>query len=91
MPSTPALAGVPVVVMSSMSEASIADRCSGYLAFVRKPFKITWLVEVVGEFSRRSRGESPQAVIRRRSRPHSTAPRCRETASGGGFNPAKQT
>ena len=52
----PALAAIPVVVMSSMPETSVAERCSGYVAFVRKPFKITRLVEVVEEFSRRARG-----------------------------------
>lgn len=45
MADDPSLRGVPVVVMSSMPEATVAERCSGYVAFMRKPFKIT---EVVG-------------------------------------------
>ncbi len=41
----PALQGIPVVMMSSMPEAAVAERCVGYAAFLRKPFK---LFEVVG-------------------------------------------
>ena len=43
----PALAGVPVVVMSSLPEAAVAERCPGYTAFVRKPFKIFDLIDLV--------------------------------------------
>ena len=38
------LDGIPVVMMSSMPEATVAERCSGYTTFMRKPFRI---VEVV--------------------------------------------
>ena len=31
---------IPVVVMSSLPEATVAERCAGYTAFLRKPFKI---------------------------------------------------
>ncbi len=41
----PALQAIPVVMMSSMPEAAVAERCVGYAAFLRKPFK---LFEVVG-------------------------------------------
>ena len=41
MAADPALPAVPVVMMSSMTEATVAERCSGYVAFLRKPFKIT--------------------------------------------------
>jgi CheY-like chemotaxis protein len=36
----PSIDGVPVVLMSSMPEAVVAERCSGYAVFMRKPFKI---------------------------------------------------
>ena len=40
---------VPVVVMSSMPEAAVMERCSGYAIFLRKPFKIYDAVErIVG-------------------------------------------
>ncbi len=38
MRSDPRLSGVPVIMMSSMPEASVRGRCSGYVAFLRKPF-----------------------------------------------------
>jgi CheY-like chemotaxis protein len=31
---------IPVVLMSSMPETTVAERCSGYATFMRKPFKI---------------------------------------------------
>ena len=31
---------IPVVMMSSIPETSIAERCRGYSAFMRKPFRI---------------------------------------------------
>ncbi len=36
----PALQSTPVVMMSAMSEAGVAERCSGYTAFMPKPFRI---------------------------------------------------
>jgi CheY-like chemotaxis protein len=41
------LADVPVVLMSSIPEATVAERVSGYAAFVRKPFKIFDLVDLL--------------------------------------------
>ena len=37
---------LPVVMMSSLPEAIVAERCEGYAAFMRKPFKITDVVSV---------------------------------------------
>ncbi len=48
---TPTLAAVPVILMSSMPEESVAPRCSGYAAFIRKPFNLVELIEVVAKFS----------------------------------------
>ena len=44
MATDPALPAVPVVMMSSMPEATVAERCSGYVAFLRKPFKVAQVV-----------------------------------------------
>ena len=44
MAGDPSVAKVPVVLMSSMPEATVAERCSGYTAFMRKPFKIAQVV-----------------------------------------------
>ena len=44
MVADPALPAVPVVLMSSMPETAVAERCSGYATFLRKPFKIAQVV-----------------------------------------------
>ena len=49
MAANPALAGVRTIVMSSLPEASIAERCSGYAGFLRKPFRIGEAVRRVTE------------------------------------------
>ena len=41
----PALRDIPIVMMSSMPEDSVAERCSGYVGFLRKPFKIAEVVD----------------------------------------------
>lgn len=46
-----ALRRVPVVLMSSLPEEMVADRCAGYAVFVRKPFKIFNIVDVVSRFA----------------------------------------
>ena len=38
---------VPFIVMSSMPEANIRDRVTGYAAFLRKPFQLDALVRLV--------------------------------------------
>ena len=43
----PGLRDIPVVVMSSMPEMTIAERCSGYVTFMRKPFRLFQLLDVV--------------------------------------------
>lgn len=45
----PDLAGVPIILMSSMPEETVAERCSGYAVFVRKPFRIFDLIDVVAD------------------------------------------
>ena len=40
----PSTDGVPVVLMSSMPEAMVAERCVGYAPCLRKPFKIAHVV-----------------------------------------------
>ena len=42
----PVLRNIPVVMMSSMPEATVAERCSGYVAFMRKPFRIAQVIDL---------------------------------------------
>ena len=51
MATNAALANVPVIIMSSVPEATVAERCAGYAAFVRKPFKIFDLIDLVAELA----------------------------------------
>ena len=44
---SPAWRDIPFVLMCALPEASIADRISGYDAFLRKPFKLTAISAVV--------------------------------------------
>ena len=46
MAQNPALDGVPVVMMSSIPEATVAEHCSGYVTFMRKPFRIVDVVSL---------------------------------------------
>ena len=41
------LKDIPVVLMSSLPEAAVAERCNGYASFVRKPFRIFDIPEIV--------------------------------------------
>lgn len=52
MNADPALAGIPIVLMSSISEGTVAERCSGYTVFVPKPFKILDLIDLVADLSK---------------------------------------
>lgn len=59
MAEDPSLHGIPVVVMSSMPEATVAERCSGYATFMRKPFKITDVMSLTARLM--GKDESPPA------------------------------
>jgi CheY-like chemotaxis protein len=37
---------LPVVLMSSMAEAVVAERCAGYARFMRKPFRVAEVVSI---------------------------------------------
>ena len=52
MRADPQLADVPVVIMSSMPEATVAERSPGYVAFVRKPFNIFAVVDLVAKLTK---------------------------------------
>ena len=43
----PDLKGVPIFLMSSAPEAALRDKCSGYALFIRKPFRIYDVVDLV--------------------------------------------
>ncbi|HET8728165.1 MAG TPA: response regulator [Alphaproteobacteria bacterium] len=49
MRADPANAGIPVIMMSSVPEASVRERFDGYAAFLRKPFLISDLLDLVAK------------------------------------------
>lgn len=53
MAADPRFKDIPVVLMSSIPEAAVAERCLGYVRFVRKPFKIADIVDIVAALAGR--------------------------------------
>lgn len=51
----PGLRRVPVVLMSSMTEAAVDERCRGYARFMRKPFKVAQVVALTAEMLGRNK------------------------------------
>jgi CheY-like chemotaxis protein len=47
MRTDPRLASVPVLMMSAMPESAVRTRCTGYIAFLRKPFGFDALLDAV--------------------------------------------
>jgi CheY-like chemotaxis protein len=45
--SDPTYRDIPYIVMSSVPEASVRERINGYRAFVRKPFQLAMMVQLV--------------------------------------------
>ena len=50
MAEDPTLRGIPVVLMSSLPETTVAKRCSGYVSFMRKPFNVSNVIETAARF-----------------------------------------
>ena len=46
MTADPSMAKIPVVIMSSLPEATISERAEGHVAFVRKPFQIETILAI---------------------------------------------
>ena len=51
----PVLRAIPVVLMTSLDEATARRECDGYAAFLRKPFRIELLTRTVAEVLGRAR------------------------------------
>ncbi len=43
----PALSKIPIIMMSAVGESLVRERFSGYTAFLRKPFRISALIDTV--------------------------------------------
>lgn len=51
MRSDPAFADTPVIMMSSLDEATIREACKGYTMFLRKPFRMASVVAAMARVS----------------------------------------
>lgn len=49
---------IPCIIMSSMPEANVRERITGYAAFVRKPFQLAAMVELVASVLNTPRTDS---------------------------------
>jgi CheY-like chemotaxis protein len=58
----PELVGLPIVIMSSMPEPTVAERCSGYSAFLQKPFKVFQLMALAADLIPKDPGPARQGA-----------------------------
>ena len=47
MATAPAYQHIPVIMISSLSEQVVGQKCSGYTAFLRKPFRVAAVLKTV--------------------------------------------
>jgi CheY-like chemotaxis protein len=59
MAADPALHDIPVAIMSSLPEAAVAERCSGYATFLRKPFRISQVLALTDKLLAGGSGAPP--------------------------------
>ena len=62
MAADPTLRQIPVVMMSSMPETMIAERCTGYVNFIRKPFRLAQIVKLAQQLLGESDGKAADPV-----------------------------
>jgi CheY-like chemotaxis protein len=48
MAAEPTYRYIPVIIMSSLSEEAVAERCKGYAAFLHKPFRAAAVLSTIG-------------------------------------------
>jgi CheY-like chemotaxis protein len=63
MAADPAMAQIPVIIMSSLPEATVSERAEGHVAFVRKPFQVETILEVTAT-ALAGRGKMPVSSAR---------------------------
>jgi CheY-like chemotaxis protein len=58
MAAEPAYQRIPVIMISSLSEDVIAERCKGYAAFLHKPFRAAAVLSTVARVLGRGANEA---------------------------------
>ena len=57
MAAEPIYQRIPVIVMSSLREEAVAQRCKGYAAFLHKPFRATALLSTVARVLEKAKSD----------------------------------
>jgi DNA-binding response OmpR family regulator len=60
MASEPAYQRIPVIMMSSLTEEVVAARCTGYAAFLHKPFQVAAVLSTVARVLDRGTNHSAE-------------------------------
>ena len=55
-------AQVPVILMSSLDETTARESCSGFQAFLRKPFRIAELLALLDQVAPAERADDPAGI-----------------------------
>jgi CheY-like chemotaxis protein len=55
----PGLKGIPIILMSAVPEATAAESCCGYTAYLRKPFNIWAVIDLVETLIIGEQGTAP--------------------------------
>ncbi len=58
MAAEPAYRRIPVIMMSSLGEDAIAEKCKGYTAFLHKPFRVAAVLSAVARVLGRGANEA---------------------------------
>jgi len=60
MRANPEFRSIPIIMMSAAPEAALRKHLDGYEAFLRKPFRVAVLVELIAAVLNRPRSSSPR-------------------------------
>lgn len=60
MRATTVLREIPVIMMSAVPESALRKHLDGYAAFLRKPFRVPALLELIASILNRPRSSSPR-------------------------------
>jgi CheY-like chemotaxis protein len=58
------LRDIPIILASALPEKTIRERCDGYTAFLRKPYKTEQLMEEISKLLDHSTGKSRPKIVR---------------------------
>jgi CheY-like chemotaxis protein len=66
MAASPAYQHIPVIMISSLNEEVIAKKCTGYAAFLRKPFRVAAVLNTVARVLSDEKNNELPVIMQRR-------------------------